>query len=83
MDLGTYAEAWGPNAEGSKVLFNAGLQLSLLKNTINIYAPLLYSRVYRDYFESTIPEKRFLKNISFTIDIQNFSLKKIDRRFPF
>ncbi len=83
LDLGTYAEAWRPNAEGSKVLYNAGLQLSLLKNTINIYAPLLYSRVYRDYFESTIPEKRFLKNISFTIDIQNLSFKKIDRRFIF
>lgn len=83
LDIGTYAEAWGANADGSKILYNAGLQLSLLKNTINIYAPLLYSRVYRDYFESTIPEKRFLKNISFTIDIQNLSFKKIDRRFIF
>nr|MBP6687451.1 hypothetical protein [Lacibacter sp.] len=83
MDLGTYAEAWKPNADGGKVLFNAGLQLSLLKNTINVYAPLFYSKPYKDYFLSTIPEKRFLKNISFTIDIQNFSLKKIDRRMPF
>ncbi|MEJ8843081.1 M1 family metallopeptidase [Lacibacter sp. H375] len=83
MDIGTYADAWKANAEGSKVLYNAGLQLSLFKNTINIYAPLLYSKPYKDYFLSTITEKRFLKNISFTIDIQNFSLKKIDRRMPF
>ena len=83
MDIGTYADAWKANAEGSKVLFNAGLQLSLFKNTINIYAPLFYSKPYKDYFLSTITEKRFLKNISFTIDIQNFSLKKIDRRMPF
>jgi hypothetical protein len=83
MDLGTYADAWKANAEGSKVLFNAGLQLSLLKNTVNIYAPLFYSKQYKDYFLSTITEKRFLKNISFTIDIQNFSLKKIDRRMPY
>lgn len=83
MDIGTYADAWKANAEGSKVLYNAGLQLSLFKNTINIYAPLFYSKPYKDYFLSTITEKRFLKNISFTIDIQNFSLKKIDRRMPF
>jgi hypothetical protein len=83
LDLGTYAEAWGPNATGSKVLFNAGLQLSLLKNTVHIYAPLFYSKVYRDYFESTIPEKRFLKNISFSIDIHNFNFRKVDRRIPF
>jgi len=83
MDIGTYADAWKANAEGSKVLYNAGLQLSLLKNTVNIYAPLLYSKPYKDYFLSTITEKRFLKNISFTIDIQNFSLKKFDRRMPY
>ena len=83
MDIGTYADAWKANAEGSKVLFNAGLQLSLFKNTVNIYAPLFYSKPYKDYFLSTITEKRFLKNISFTIDIQNFSLKKIDHRMPY
>ncbi len=83
MDIGTYADAWKANAEGSKVLFNAGLQRSLLKNTVNIYAPLFYSKPYKDYFLSTITEKRFLKNISFTIDIQNFSLNKIDRRMPY
>jgi len=64
-------------------LYNAGLQLSFLKNTINIYAPLLYSQPYKDYFLSTIPEKRFFKNIAFTIDLQNLSLKKFDRRMPF
>ncbi|RXK62427.1 M1 family peptidase [Lacibacter luteus] len=83
VDMGTYANAWQPDAEGSRVLYNAGLQLSLFKNTINIYAPLLYSKPYKDYFLSTIPEKRFLKNIAFTIDIQNLSLKKFDRRLPF
>lgn len=83
IDIGTYADAWKTNAGGSRVLYNAGLQLSFLKNTINVYVPLLYSKVYRDYFESTIPEKRFLKNIAFSIDIQNLSLKKFDRRMPF
>ncbi len=83
LDLGTYAEAWEANAEGNKILYDAGFQLSLLKNTINIYFPLLYSKVYKDYFNSTIPDKKFLKNIAFSIDIQNLSLKKVDRLMPF
>ncbi len=83
LDLGTYAEAWKTGAEGSKLLYDAGLQLSLLKNTVNIYFPLFYSQVYRDYFLSTFPEKRFRRNISFSIDIQNFNLQKIDRRLVF
>ena len=76
-DLGTYAEAWKNNAGTPKFLYDAGLQLSLLKNTVNIYVPLFYSKVYKDYFKSTITEKRFLKNISFSIDVQNISLKKL------
>ncbi len=83
VDIGTYADAWKATASGSKVLYDAGLQFSFLKNTINVYIPILYSKVYRDYFESTITEKRFLKNIAFSIDIQNLSLKKFDRRMPF
>ncbi len=82
-DIGTYAEAWKADATGNKILFNAGLQFSFLKNTINVYMPLFYSKVYKDYFQTTISDKIFKKNISFSIDIQNFSLKKIDRRFPF
>ena len=76
-DVGTYAEAWESDAGTARFLFDAGLQLSLFKNTLNIYVPLLYSKVYDDYFKSTITEKRFLKNISFSIDIQQLSLKKL------
>ena len=83
LDIGTYAEAWKTGAEGSRLLYDAGLQVSLLKNTVNIYFPLFYSQVYRDYFLSTFPEKRFRRTISFSIDIQNFNLRKIDRRLIF
>ena len=84
VDIGTYAETWKQNAETDRFLFDAGLQISLLKETINIYIPLLYSNVYRDYIQSTIAEKeRFLKKISFSIDISNFSFRKIDRNFDF
>lgn len=76
LDIGTYAEAWQKEAVTGKFLYDAGLQLSLVKDMINIYIPVLYSKVYSDYFKSTIPkDKRFWKNISFSIDIQNFRLK--------
>jgi len=83
LDIGTFAEAWDKNSEVSRIVYDAGLQISLLKNTVNVYIPLLYSRVFKDYFQSYIPEKRFRTNISFSIDIQNIHLKKIDRRLPF
>jgi hypothetical protein len=82
LDIGTYADAWRLNSEETRILYNAGLQLSILKNTIQVYVPLLYSNVYRNYFDSTIPDKQFVRNISFSIDLQNISLKKLDRQFP-
>ncbi|MFN8245872.1 MAG: hypothetical protein U0T56_05785 [Ferruginibacter sp.] len=76
-DIGTYAEAWKNNAATGRFLYDAGFQLSLLNDLVNIYVPVLYSKVYKDYFKSTITEKRFLKNISFSIDIQNVSSRKL------
>jgi Peptidase family M1 domain len=83
LDIGTYAEAWKKNAASGRFVYDAGLQLSFFKNVINIYIPLLYSKVYKDYFKSTIPDKKFIKSISFSIDIQNLSLKKIIPQIPF
>ncbi len=84
LDIGTFADAWKQNSESDRFLFDAGLQIALLKETINIYIPLIYSSVYRDYIQSTIEKKqRFWKKISFSIDISNFSLRKIDRNINF
>ena len=76
-DIGTYAEAWQKNSSTGRFLYDAGFQISLFKNVLNIYLPLVYSKVYSDYFKSTITEKRFVKNISFSIDIQQLSLSKL------
>ncbi|MBI5858491.1 MAG: M1 family metallopeptidase [Sphingobacteriales bacterium] len=84
LDIGTNAEAWKNKEENDRFLYDAGLQLSLLKETVNIYFPFIYSSVYKDYIQSTIIKKeRFWKKISFSIDISNFSLRKIDRNFAF
>ena len=68
-DVGTYAEAWGDNPPSGKFVYDAGLQVSLFSSVLNIYVPLLYSKVYSDYYKSTITEKRFLKTISFNINL--------------
>lgn len=84
FDIGTYAEAWKQKAGTDRFLFDAGIHIPLLKETVNIYIPLIYSSVYTDYLKSSIPKKeRFSKKISFSIDISNFSFRKIDRNFNF
>ncbi|PWT71644.1 MAG: hypothetical protein C5B59_17560 [Bacteroidetes bacterium] len=76
FDVGTYAEAWHVNPPTSKFLYVGGLQLSLIKNLLNIYIPLVYSSDFSDQLK-TIPEQNtFWKKITFSIDIQNFNLKK-------
>ncbi|MBL7733065.1 MAG: hypothetical protein JNM88_17980, partial [Chitinophagaceae bacterium] len=84
LDVGTYAEAWKANSGLDHFIFDAGVHLPLLKETVNIYIPLLYSKVYKDYIQSTIDKKgRFWKKISFSIDISNFSFRKIQRNLNF
>jgi len=83
LDIGTYAEAWKKNAPTGRFVYDAGLQLSLFRNVVNIYVPILYSNVYKDYVNSTIVEKKFWKNISFSIDLQNINLKRLVPQIPF
>ncbi|HMO60699.1 MAG TPA: M1 family metallopeptidase [Ferruginibacter sp.] len=77
LDAGTYAEAWQKDAPTGKLLYDAGLQVSLFRNIVNVYVPLFYSEVYRSYINSIIVDKRFLRKISFSIDIQKITAKKL------
>jgi hypothetical protein len=84
IDVGTYAEPWKKNSTADRFLFDAGIQIPILKETLNIYIPLMYSSVFKDYIQSTIAKKgRFLKTISLSIDISNFSFRKFDRNLDF
>jgi hypothetical protein len=84
IDIGTQADAWKTGSEDDRFLFDAGLHIPLLKETVNIYIPIIYSKVFKDYIQSTIEKKgRFWKTISFSIDISNFSLRKFDRNFTY
>lgn len=80
FDIGTNAEAWKPNTEADRFLFDMGLHIPLLKETVNIYIPLFYSKVYKNYIQSTLEKKgRIWKTISFSIDISNLSFRKLVR----
>lgn len=84
LDIGTHADAWEQKEENDRFLYDAGLQIPLFKETVNIYIPLFFSKVYSDYYTSTINKnERFWKRIAFSIDISNFSFRKIDRNLNF
>ena len=82
VDIGTYAESWEVTNTGSHFLYDAGLQLSLFDNCVNVYVPIFYSKVYRDYYQSIFPGKSFAKSISFSIDIQKIKLYKLTKGIP-
>ena len=84
VDIGTYAEPWKKNSELDRFIFDAGLQVPLLSGIVNIYIPVVYSHIYKDYIQSVLEKKgRLFKTISFSIDISNFTLKKINRELDF
>jgi hypothetical protein len=76
FDVGTYAEAWQNNPLTSHFLYTGGIQLSLFRNLLNIYAPLIYSNDFNDALRTT----SFGRKITFSIDIQNINYKKIIRK---
>ena len=76
FDVGTYSEAWQNNPPTSRFLYTGGIQLSLFRNVLNIYAPLFYSSDFRDVLGNT----DFGRKITFSIDIQNINYKKLIRK---
>ena len=82
LDIGTYSEAWKKNATTARFLYDAGVQISLFKNIVNIYVPLLYSKEYTNYYKSVLPKNSFFKKISFSIDFQSLNLKRIIPQLP-
>ncbi len=80
--MGTYAEAWKENPATGRFIYDAGVQVALFKSFINIYIPVIFSKVYREYYKSTITEKRFLKTISFNINLKKIELKSLLKEIP-
>jgi hypothetical protein len=76
FDVGTYSEAWQNNPPTSKFLYVGGVQLSLFRNVLNIYAPLIYSSDFQAAYGSV----SYGRKITFSIDIQNIQYKKFIRK---
>jgi len=74
FDAGTYADAWQANSALTRFLYVGGIQLSLFKNLLNVYAPLIYSNDFKDYLKTDKEANKFVRKITFSIDIQNFRL---------
>ena len=77
-DIGTYADAWKRNANLDRFLFDAGFEIALIKETVHIYVPIVYSSIYRDYFKSLPEQNSFFRRISFAIDLPNLDFRKFD-----
>ncbi|MCU7549657.1 M1 family metallopeptidase [Chitinophagaceae bacterium LB-8] len=82
-DIGTYSEAWESDSEADRFLFDAGIHLPLLNGNVNVFIPLLYSDVYSDYIKTYLTEDRFLKKISFTIELNKLLINKLKREIDF
>jgi len=79
FDAGTFAEAWDKDYRDARFMYVAGLRLSLLKDVIEIYAPLLMSKTFKDNM-NTVPEtKGFGNRISFTLDVYKLNFRKLNK----
>ena len=77
FDAGTYSEAWDDDNPNPRFLYVAGLQLSLFKEVLNIYAPIFYSKLFRDQLKTVPEEDKFLRKVSFSIDLQKIDVRKL------
>jgi len=82
VDIGTYAEAWQNNTSGSSFLYDAGFQFDFFKSMVNIYVPILYSGVYKEYNTTVLGPNNFWKTISFNINLNMFQLNKLSHDIP-
>lgn len=80
-DVGTYAEAWEPDAETDRFLFDAGLHIPLFNETVNLYFPIIYSKPFNDYVKSIYPKNKLWNTMSFTLSLDK-TISEIKRQLP-
>ncbi len=76
-DVATFAKASKLNPSGQKILFDAGFEIFLLNDLVNIYVPVVMSRDYQDYTKTFYPDNRLLRTITFSIQLQNINWLKL------
>jgi hypothetical protein len=58
------------------LMYDGGIELSLVRNYFSIYFPVIMSGDLRDYITNTWGSKSFAKSISFTLNLQNIDWLK-------
>lgn len=79
LDAGSYAGAWKEGTASSRFMYVAGFQLSLFRDLLHVYAPVLFSRELRDNLKSVPEEHKFFNRLSFSIDVHRFSWRRFSR----
>jgi Peptidase family M1 domain len=79
-DIGTYAEAWEPESETDRFLFDVGVHIPLFKETINLYFPIVYSHAFGEYAKAMYPKNRLFKTMTFSINLHYNDLKKLTQQ---
>lgn len=75
-DVATFSNAKQQNPSGAAVLYEAGVEL-YLGEYLSVYFPLVMSKDFTEYTKSVYPEKRFLKTISFSLNIGEINWMKL------
>ncbi len=79
VDAATYAGAASMNSSSKKAIYDAGIELHLFKEMINVYFPLLMSDDLQQYIKSTYTKNRFLQTISFSFNIDRIDWFKTQK----
>jgi len=70
LDIGTNDKAGKDDGTSETILYDAGLQLSMLNNSAHLYIPILCSKSFLDYNRSVLGDKKFWKTLSFSFDLR-------------
>ncbi len=83
FDLGTYADLWSDVPPAGRFLYDVGFQISLCKSLVNIYVPVLYSKVFRDRFKNlSSGQGYFWKTVSFNINLSALQSRNRNSLWP-
>ena len=77
LDFGTASGNWKSSYEGARFMYVGGIQLSILKSLVNIYAPLIYSKDIKDNLSSVSELNTFGKRLTFSFDIHRMQVRRV------
>jgi hypothetical protein len=70
LDLQYVPASTSLQAAGSAVSFQGGTEIRLFRDLLRVYVPLLMSNNYNDYLKSIYGKDRFLKSLTFSVQIR-------------